>query len=339
MNLIDRFRPVPVGGGFSMKDYWVWDGSAIRGDDGRYHLFASRWPNEYPFFNSYVTYSEIVRAVSDTPEGPYEFAGVVFEKRGPKAWDGRMTHNPSIHRYGGKYLLFYIGSTFDGPAPGREELLQGHPSACRQSYGNIRIGLAVADSVLGPWEAFDAPVLSPREGKWDSSIVTNPAPCVCGDGSITLMYRSNTPDGMRLGMAKAESLGRSFQRLQDGPVLVFGGGNSVEDPFLWWERDHYEVIAKDMTGGICGELFAGIHARSADGLRWELCDPPKAYSRSLRWSDGSATVQGCLERPQLLFEDGRITHLFAATGDGEGGFEKAGRTWTVAIPLDQDPFQ
>ena len=28
-----------------MDGYWVWDGSTIRGEDGRYHLFASRWPS------------------------------------------------------------------------------------------------------------------------------------------------------------------------------------------------------------------------------------------------------------------------------------------------------
>jgi hypothetical protein len=56
------------------------------------------------------------------------------------------------------------------------------------------------------------------------------------------------------------------------------------------------------------------------------------------WDDGSVTVQGSLERPQLLFHDGgagiaHATHLFCATGDGPGGFRNATRTWNMVLPL------
>ncbi|HEX2999390.1 MAG TPA: glycosyl hydrolase family 43, partial [Armatimonadota bacterium] len=84
----ERILPAPVGGGFAQAEYWVWCGSAIHGEDGRYHLFASRWPRALPFFAGYQTHSEIVRAVSDTPEGPYHFAEVVLPARGAEFWDG-----------------------------------------------------------------------------------------------------------------------------------------------------------------------------------------------------------------------------------------------------------
>ena len=70
-----------------------------------------------------------------------------------------------------------------------------------------------------------------------------------------------------------------------------------------------------MTGGLTGEKHAGIHAVSADALHWKLSDPPKAYSRRVKWSDGTISEQGCLERPQLLFRDRRPTHLCVATAD------------------------
>mgnify|MGYP000435177835 CR=1 FL=1 len=73
MAFIDRILPVPVSGGFRMTDYWVWCGSVIQGEDQRYHMFAARWPKELPFFDGYKTHSEVVRAVSDTPEGPYVY--------------------------------------------------------------------------------------------------------------------------------------------------------------------------------------------------------------------------------------------------------------------------
>jgi hypothetical protein len=56
-------------------------------------------------------------------------------------------------------------------------------------------------------------------------------------------------------------------------------------------------------------------------------------SRRIAWDDGTTTVQGCVERPQLLFHERQPTHLFAATADGPGGFRDATRTWNMALPL------
>lgn len=333
MTFIDRLLPAPVGGGLAQPNYWVWCGSAIHGEDGRYHLYAARWPRELPFFDGYKCYSEIVHAVSKTPEGPYRVHGAALPARGEGYWDGRMTHNPTVLRYGDLYLLFYIGATYAGSAPTAEELHQKMTTKPAESYASIRIGLATARSVYGPWKRRDAPILLPRPGKWDSTVVTNPAPCVLADGRILMLYRSNTPQGLRVGAAIAAGPDAPFERASDEPVLRFSGNNNVEDPFLWRAGDHCELLAKDMTGGITGEKHAGIHAVSPDGLNWTLSDPPKAYSRTVRWSDGATTTQGCLERPQLLIEEGVPTHLFAATGDGPGGFDNCTRTWNMVIPL------
>ncbi len=330
-----RLRPAPLNGGFRRDGWWVWGGSPIRGEDGRYHLFASCWPKRFPFFEGYIAYSRVVRAVSESPEGPYSFVEEVLPPRGSGFWDGRMTHNPTVRRCGDQYLLFYIGATHDGPDPSPAELgTETFPVVCNVIYRTVRIGMAVADSVCGPWHRPDRPVLEPRPGKWDSTVVTNPAPVVLGDGRLLLYYRSNTPRGLRLGVAAAPGPDAPFERLRDDPVLQLPDGNFVEDPFVWRAGDHYEMVAKDMTGGITGEKHAGVHAFSSDALAWRLAPQPKAWSKRIRWNDGSETVQGALERPQLLFDEaGAPTHLFAATADGPGGFRNAENTWTLVVPL------
>lgn len=328
-------RPAPRAGGLAMEDYWVWCGSVVRGEDGRCHMFASRWPRAYPFFDGYRTHSEIIRAVADEPTGPFRYEQTVLPARGEAYWDGQMTHNPAICRVGGKFVLFYLGGTYRGPRPTPEEVA-AHKNGrqameCNASYC---IGMAVADSVYGPWERLDEPVLRPRPGKWDSNVVTNPAPCIRADGSILLYYRSNTPNGLRLGVAGAKRLGAPFERLLDEPVIQFAAGH-VEDPFVWWNGRRFEMIAKDMTGEITGERGAGAHAVSEDGLHFDLAPDAKAYSRRIQWDDGSVSDQAHVERPSLLIENGRPVCFYAATGVGDYGFTFRQPTWNMAIPLAQ----
>jgi len=59
----DRVGEAVRGGGFWMDGYWVWCGTVAKGEDDRYHMFAARWPKDYPFFQGYTAHSEIVRAV------------------------------------------------------------------------------------------------------------------------------------------------------------------------------------------------------------------------------------------------------------------------------------
>lgn len=334
MAFIDKICPAPVNGGFHMDGYWVWCGSAIRGEDGKYHLFASRWPKSFSFFNGYLAYSEIVRAVSDSPLGPYTFAEVVLSARGETFWDGRMTHNPTISLINGIYALFYIGSTYAGPCPCVGELDdETRQSQFWKTRTPFAIGLATASSITGPWARRNLPVLERREGKWDQTVATNPAVCHADGGKVLLYYRSNTPEGLRIGLAAADGLDQPFERVCDDPVITFEGGGFIEDPFVWREGGSYQMIAKDMTGSITGEVHAGIHAYSDDGMAWRVANPPKAYSRRITWDNGTETVQGCLERPQLLFENGKPSYLFAATGDGPGGFHNCQNTWTQAFAL------
>jgi len=329
---------VPRSGGFRMQGYWIWCGSVIRGDDGRYHLFASRWPKSMPFHPGWMTSSEIVRAVADRPAGPYEFQQVVLPARGAEWWDGRSTHNPSIARHGDTYVLFYMGSThpFEDPAPGGPLPLTDPRAIVARS--NKRIGVATATHIEGPWTRYERPVLDTTPGTFYSFLTSNPAPVIHDDGSVLLMFKARRYEGtthsrMMLGVAKAPHYRGPYEVVGDEPVFSSDRFGEVEDPFVWKTAGGYEMVAKDMTGKLAGEKHAAIHARSPDGIDWTLADPPKAWSRTLRFDDGRTQTMGQLERPFLLIEDGRPSFLFAAAGDGPGGFANMTESFNLAIPL------
>ena len=118
---LSRLQPAVAGGGFELSDYWVWCGAPIRGEDGLYHVFASRVTKEVPFHPHWLFRSEIVRAEAEKPVGPYRFAEVALPPRGGDFFDGRSTHNPDIRKVGDTFLLLYMGTNYDGPTPSPEK--------------------------------------------------------------------------------------------------------------------------------------------------------------------------------------------------------------------------
>lgn len=311
-----KFKPAPAQGALRMPGYWIWCASPILGDDGRYHLFASRWSKKVTM-SHWATNSEVIRAAANCPEGPYDFEEVVLGSRGSCFWDGQVTHNPTIHCHNGMYLLFYTGTTYEGTPPATPEDGALFSPKWLAAWNGKRVGLAVAKSVLGPWTRMDAPLLQPRPGKWDNAIISNPAISIREDGYIILLYKSANslhpagqyPGRFHIGAASASHWSQPFRRLSDDPIKLKGHPHHhLEDPCLWWNGTEYEMLAKDMTGEVCGEAQAGIHCTSKDAITWTL--PTKAYTRTILFDDGSERRMPKRERPAVLLKNGRPTHLF-----------------------------
>lgn len=342
INLAERMLPAPVNGGFKQEGYWVWCGSVIKGEDGRYHMFASRWPKSQPMHPGWLILSEIVRASSSTPEGPYSFEEVVLGERGAQYWDGRATHNPHITKTGDTYVLYYMGTTHPFPDLAEGEVLVHNDSRTIVARSNKRVGIATSKSVAGPWTRFDSPILPARPDHFDNFLTSNPAPCINLDGTVLMVYKArrykdmpytgDTYGTMTLGVAAAQSAMGSYRVMKETP-LFDNPDIEIEDPFIWRDGELYHMIAKDLHGNLCGEKYGGIHACSEDGINWNLNFKELAYTRSVLWDDGEIRLMGNLDRPFILFEDGRATHIFFAVSDGTDSFLDAKNTWNMVIPL------
>ena len=307
-------------GAFRMDDHWVWCGSPVV-DGEKVWLYASAWSKEYPMFEGYILHSSIVQAEADEVEGKYKFVREIFPGRNSGL---QMAHNPAVRYYNNKWYMFFIGT------PALKECDVNNPEHINEAYSRIAIYLAESSAPDGPWILRDKPILEARPGKWDGSIVTNPAPCILDDGRVFLYYRSNTPQGLRIGLAVAPSVNDGFERYCEEPVL---SGANVEDPFVWHDGKQFCMVAKDMTGNLTGELHSGAKFVSDDGINWR--SESKAYSRTVSDRRGNVTTFGSLERPQLLFDaNGEPEYLFAAVADGPGGFKKADNTWNVCIKIN-----
>lgn len=291
----DRLAPIPVGSGFAMDGWFVWCGSVIR-VGGVYHMYASRWPVETTFPSGYMKASEIVHAVSDRPEGPFEYRDTVIAQRDGGFWDSQFAHNPQIVKSGDTYVLYYIG------AAATDTKLR-------------RIGYATAESPDGPWVRMDAPI---DLGRPDCN---NPAAWIEPDGSVTLAFRYGN---QRVGVARADRYDGAYTVVNED-ILP---GVIAEDPFLWHDRDgRWRILLEDGHGTLTGGVKFGALLESSDGVNWTPEEPALAYDHTLRYADGSSVPAVRRERPQLLFDDsGVATHLYT-------GVLVDGRTWNACQPL------
>ena len=219
----NRYVPVAKESGFKMDGYWVWGGSVIKVDD-TYHLFASRWPKKNKFPDDYFVESEIVHATSSSPLGPYKFNGVVIGERDSSYWDSNMAHNPTIHKIGNDYVLFYIGSDFSTFRPGSNRLLR-------------RVGYATAKNIGGPWTRSSLPIIDEESN--------NPAVYIEPDGSVKLIYRDEV---LKIKLASAENFKGPYHVVNDN---VWNEA-PLEDFYLFRNKGKYHFICEDNVGAATG---------------------------------------------------------------------------------------
>jgi len=290
-----KFYPIPTESGFRMDGYFVWCGSIIKGEDGRYYMFASRWKEETKFPDGYMTNSEIVLATGDSPDKPFTFEKVIVTKRDGGYWDSMMAHNPFITKIGDEYLLYYIG-TPDGKAETR------------------KIGYAHSKSLTNGWVRSDTPILLPPNAN-------NPCVTVTPDNKLLLYFR----DGhLKVSVAVADCYDGRYTVVNDN---LFPKGR-IEDMFVYREKDGYVMIAEDGDGVYTGLRKGGVRFVSKDGIHWDNDTAVSAYTFDVDYTDGSHQTLQRRERPMILFDGER---QFLVTGAKIGGetINSGGKTWNM----------
>jgi len=326
------------GSGFGMKGYWIWDGGVVKGEDGKYHMFCSRWPDTLLMHPAWMATSEIIHCIADSLAGPYTFVSTVFTARGSQYWDGRSTFNPQVQKYNGKYYMFYTGSTHPFEEPNKKDF-DLYSKWCIVGFKNKRVGIAVADNVNGPWKRFDKPIIDVEPNTFYSFYTSNPTAVIHKDGSVLVMFKGrphvgNNFGNMSLGVAYAKNIFGPYTVLNTKqPIFdeaVFG---EQEDPFMWKDAVGYNAVFKDHIGKFTGERGAGVLIHSTDGKKWTVNKDPKAWSKAIEWNDGTRLRMGQLERPFIYFENNQPKCFFFSTMDGQGGFNNGTYAKIIVIPF------
>jgi len=302
---------------FRSEEYYNWCSSVIKGDDGSYHLFYSRWPKKYGFL-SWLTHSEVAHAVSNSPSGPWKYKQTVMQSRDKGHWDAITVHNPKIKKFGDKYYLYYVSTNMGDKHYTEEELIEtarvgyNHPNWKNYLRPNQRTGVAVSSSIDGPWERMDQPLIEPSGPI--TTLTVNPA-ITCGkDGRFYLIIKGDKPNETRFirnqAMAVSDSPTGPF-KMMDKPVIDY---LDTEDMSLWYDekRDYY-------YGVFHAQSFIGM-VSSPDGINWKKATEYVLMQKDLRFPNDSVLHPDRLERPFVYVENSEPRVLSLAVKNGDDAY-------------------
>lgn len=292
LNIGSMIQPLTPAGVFKVDGYSCWGPQIIKGDDEKYYLVYSRWAEKG---GKWLTSSEIALAVSDKLEGPYQHLKVLLKGRGPGHWDELMAHNPKLKRFGDKYYLYYISSK-NGPS-------RGH---IRDSQ---RIGVAVSDSILGPYTRSEKPIIHPKKPLYNLTV--NPGVTEMADGGYLMILKGDIkprkpsermPQRVQ-GLAVSTSPTGPFKMKEEMAIDDI----DTEDASIWYDKKRKKYFAVFHAHKYIGLI------ESKDGAQWQRSEHSIITRNELNRADGSTLrTKAPLQRPSIFFEDGEPRALCLA---------------------------
>jgi len=253
---IDYFQPTPIIGFLStnawgapavgprdsrngledvtMKQWDYWDGKIIKGPDGKYHMFASRW--EQAKGHRGWGSSKAVHAVSDKLMGPYLDQGICW----PDSMDGKGHNVTALVLPDGRYAVV-VSETRPG-------------------------AVFVSKLLSGPWELLGLiQVATNQFSKFGR--MSNTSMMVRPDGNFEIVPRSGailiSTNGV-LGPYVVQ--GPSIYPQVAGLPL-----ETLEDPVVWYSGGQYHIIVNGWKPRKAYHLTSvdGIHDWKFQGLAYD----------------------------------------------------------------------
>ena len=97
----ENVRPRDVLNGIEDPEWSYWGGNAVLGDDGKYHLYVCRWPENAEKGHMEYHNSVVVHAVADHPIGPYKYHDTIGHG-----------HNPTLYKTSKGYVIYCVGKFY-----------------------------------------------------------------------------------------------------------------------------------------------------------------------------------------------------------------------------------
>ncbi|WP_372753257.1 glycoside hydrolase family protein [Labilibaculum sp.] len=290
----------------------IWGSSPICGPDGKIHLFVAQWSMKTQSdFSGWYKDCEIAHYVGNSPEGPFKFVRIAVADQ-----DGKFNspHNPTIKYIDGRYVLCFIVNE-------------------NNDLKTQRIVMYVADNLDDNWRPAsgaeaDGTILrkSTDPSYWNYTAklgVSNPT-LIKHKGKYLLYDKSvvkKEPKGY------AYVYGVSVSDRLEGPYIhhperVTAPRMQLEDAYAFSMNDSVYLVTRDFHASL-GSNGGGLLWKSDDGFFFNEKETQRSYEDLAHYL-GKETlsnaklyrgkIHGNLERPQILFVDGKPAYIYLATG-------------------------
>jgi hypothetical protein len=300
----------------TLQHWNYWDGVVLRGADGRYRLFGSRW-DQAKGHNDWWN-SKAIGAVAPRLTGPYRDTGLLW----PDNDNGRGHNVIALKLHDGSYAVVisetrntsvFTSASIDGPW---------------RFSGEIRVDQDAYHSLANA---------GPGGGD-----LTGPNPKPWHGSNVNLVER---PGG---GFLMAQRSGQILLSEKDilGPYRVMGDSiyrglaglpqshlENLEDPVIWYSGGWYHILVNHW------EQRQAYHLISRDGITgWRfqgLAYKPEADF--IRYTNGVVNHWNKLERPGIVLEKGHVVALTFAVIDVPKEEETPGShhgSKVIVVPFD-----
>jgi hypothetical protein len=101
---VDAVKPRDVANGVEDAKFSYWCTSVVKGQDGKYHNFVVRWPEDSPKGHFEWPNSDVVHAVGDSPTGPFKIVKEIGKGHNVTAYQSKD----------GTWILYIIGGCYRG---------------------------------------------------------------------------------------------------------------------------------------------------------------------------------------------------------------------------------
>ncbi len=247
----------------------------------------------------------------------------VLKGRGKGYWDEITAHNPKIKYFEGKYYLYYIATNFGGEGYTDELLKATNEKSLKGNNRRIlrenqRTGVAISNSINGPWERMNKPLIEPT-GPIET-LTVNPAIDKGKDGNYYLIVKGDKPNESRFIRNQAIAIGKTpigpFT-MQPNPVI---GNLDTEDASMWYNKENSMFYAVFHAHTYIGLMI------SNDGLNWKRAQNYNITSKKVLLQNGTFLIPDRMERPFIYVENSNPTVLCLA-------IKKDNDSYTIFIPL------
>ena len=302
-----------------MENWCYWDGSIVKDDKGKYHIYASRWTQEMSHGEGWHIGTKAMHGVSENVMGPYVDKGLVYPD-----WKEGLGHNiVALKTHDGKYAVISSETTRG------EIFISDKPEGPFKLLGEIKVEANGFNLGLARYDSNNKGAVKNDKVGYMSNVQILLKP----NGDYLLIPRSTAPMLSKNGiLGPYKIMGDKIYKGMEGIPQ-----EKMEDPTVWFSGGMYHMIVNHHG------VDTSYHFTSPDGIHnWKSRGIAfKKDADIFKYTNGTVNDWAIVQRMTVYVENGHPTHFLFSVIDVNKGKDRPNDNHgskIVIVPFDGVAF-